>query len=74
MQAGTDIYEASKYLGMTVCTLEQTYGHHRPQHLTSARDADRRLATETREPKVNKTPRNAAKAVKYQCKSAYLRS
>jgi hypothetical protein len=66
MQAGTDIYEASKYLGMTVRTLEQTYGHHRPQHLTSARDAYRRLerlpqiATETREPKVNKTPQNTA--------------
>jgi hypothetical protein len=27
MQTGTDIYEASKYLGMTVRTLEETYGH-----------------------------------------------
>jgi integrase len=32
MQAGTDLFEASKYLGMTVKTLEQTYGHHRPGH------------------------------------------
>lgn len=36
MQAGTDIWEASRYLGMTVRTLETTYGHHRPEHLTSA--------------------------------------
>jgi hypothetical protein len=47
-------------------TLQQTYGHHRPQHLTSARDAYRRLgqlptiANETREPKVNKTPQDSA--------------
>lgn len=41
MQAGTDLFEASKYLGMTVRTLEGTYGHHRPQHFTSARDAYR---------------------------------
>jgi integrase len=68
MQAGTDMFEASKYLGMTVRTLKQTYGHHRPQHLTGARDAYRRLgrslptfANENREPKVNKSPRNAVK-------------
>jgi integrase len=64
MQAGTDLFEASKYLGMTVRTLEETYGHHRPQHLTGARDAYRRLgrlptiANEKREPRVNKTSRN----------------
>jgi len=38
MQTGTDIYEASKYLGTTVRTLEETYGHLRPQNLTNARD------------------------------------
>jgi hypothetical protein len=43
MQAGTDLWEASKFLGMTVRTLEETYGHHRPQHLSQARDAYRRL-------------------------------
>jgi integrase len=39
MQAGTDMWEAGKYLGMTTRTLESTYAHHRPEHLTSARDA-----------------------------------
>jgi integrase len=37
MQAGTDIWEASRYLGMTVATLERVYGHHRPEHLEGAR-------------------------------------
>jgi integrase len=39
MQAGTDMWEAGRYLGMTTRTLESTYAHHRPDHLTSARDA-----------------------------------
>lgn len=30
MQAGTDMWEASGYLGMTVETLQNTYGHHHP--------------------------------------------
>jgi integrase len=63
MQAGTDLWEASKYLGMTVRTLEQTYGHHRPQHLTQARDAYRRMdrqrfANEKDEREANRTPQN----------------
>lgn len=32
MQAGVDPYEASGYLGMTLETLETTYGHHHPSH------------------------------------------
>lgn len=32
MQAGTDKWEASGYLGMTLETLEKTYGHHHPDH------------------------------------------
>jgi integrase len=43
MQAGTDMFEASKYLGMTLQTLQSTYGHFRPEHLTGARDAYKRL-------------------------------
>jgi integrase len=60
MQAGTDLWEASKFLGITVRTLEETYGHHRPQHLSQARDAYRRLrqriANEIPEREANKTP------------------
>jgi len=39
MQAGVDLWEAGRYLGMTVRTLEGTYGHHRPQHLSGARES-----------------------------------
>lgn len=61
MQAGTDILEASRYLGMTVRTLESTYAHHRPEHLSGARDAHLRArravslaANAIREPKANR--------------------
>ena len=43
MRAGTDMLEAGRYLGMTTRTLETVYAHHRPEHLTSARDAYQRL-------------------------------
>jgi hypothetical protein len=39
MRAGTDLWEAAGYLGMTVQTLEAVYGHHRPQHLSGAKNA-----------------------------------
>jgi hypothetical protein len=39
MQNGVDIWQASKFLGMTVQTLESTYGHHRPDYLESAKAA-----------------------------------
>jgi integrase len=42
MQSGTDMLEAARYLGMTVRTLESTYAHHRPEHLSGARDAHKR--------------------------------
>lgn len=35
MQAATDKWEASGYLGMTLETLEKTYGHHHPDHQAS---------------------------------------
>lgn len=62
MQAGTDMLEAGRYLGMTVRTLESTYAHHRPEHLAGARDAHhrhrrQRNANGIREPKKNKNAR-----------------
>jgi integrase len=42
MQAGTDIWEAGGYLGMTAATLERVYGHHHPAHLENARAAFQR--------------------------------
>jgi len=45
MQAGTDIWVAAGYLGMTVATLERNYGHHHPAHLESVRGAFRRSRT-----------------------------
>jgi integrase len=39
MQAGTDLWQAAKFLGMTVEQLERTYGHHHPDHLEQAVDA-----------------------------------
>jgi integrase len=42
VQSGTDLFEAGRYLRMIVRTLESTYAHHCPEHLTSARDAYQR--------------------------------
>jgi integrase len=39
MQAGTDLWEAAGYLGMTVEMLHDRYGHHHPDHLAGARNA-----------------------------------
>ena len=39
MQSGTDLWQAAKFLGMTVEQLERTYGHHHPDHLEQAVDA-----------------------------------
>lgn len=64
MQAGTDMLEAGRYLGMTVRTLESTYAHHRPEHLSGARDAyqrhRQRFANESPESNANKKPRPVA--------------
>jgi integrase len=43
MMAGTDLWEASGFLGMTPELLTQRYGHHHPQHMASARNAFARL-------------------------------
>ena len=39
MQAGTDMWEAAGYLGMTIEMLSQRYGHHHPDHLSGAKRA-----------------------------------
>ncbi|MEK1852405.1 MAG: tyrosine-type recombinase/integrase, partial [Phyllobacterium sp.] len=39
MQSGTDIWQAAGFLGMTVETLVNTYGHHHPDHLQEAANA-----------------------------------
>lgn len=36
MQAGADRWQAAGYLGMSVETLEDVYGHHHPDHLSNA--------------------------------------
>jgi integrase len=37
MQLGTDKWEAAEYLGMTAKQLDETYGHHHPDHLLGPR-------------------------------------
>ena len=39
MQAGADKWAAAGFLGMSLDTLESTYGHHHPAHMQSAVDA-----------------------------------
>ena len=39
MQNGADLWDAAGYLGMTVETLEQVYGHHHPGHMGTASSA-----------------------------------
>ena len=43
MQAGTDPWVAAGFLGMSVQTLLDNYGHHHPDHLAGARDAFARM-------------------------------
>ena len=47
MQKGVDLWEAAGYLGMSVETLERTYGHHHPRYLANARDAIARQNTDS---------------------------
>jgi integrase len=42
MQAGTDMWQAAGYLGMTVEMLSARYGHHHPDYLSSATHAFKR--------------------------------
>jgi integrase len=43
MQAGTDVWEAAGYLGMTIEMLSQRYGHQHPDHLSGAKRTFTRL-------------------------------
>jgi integrase len=55
MQNGVDMLEAGRFLGMTTRTLESTYAHFRPDHLSGAKAAfsRQRFANDTREPSAN---------------------
>jgi len=44
MQAGTDIYQAAGYLGMSADTLLEVYGHHHPDFQKEAARATGRRA------------------------------
>ncbi|HEY2526374.1 MAG TPA: hypothetical protein VGJ20_00245 [Xanthobacteraceae bacterium] len=52
MQAGTDMWEAVGYLGMTIEMLSRRYGHHHPDHLLGAKQAFDRRSGSRREQKV----------------------
>ena len=39
MQAGTDPWQVAEYLGMTLETLLEQYGHHHPDYLKGPREA-----------------------------------
>ena len=39
MQLGVPIWQAAGYLGMSVQTLERTYGHHHPDYMRGAAEA-----------------------------------
>lgn len=51
MQSGCDVWEASGFLGMTIETLVQTYGHHHPDYQAGAAEAITSKAREMRRPK-----------------------
>ncbi len=57
MQAGTDLWEAAGFLGMSVQTLENNYGHHHSKHLENARNAYKRHKNSARTPYETPTKR-----------------
>ena len=62
MQAGTDIWQAAGYLGMTVEMLSERYGHHHPNHLSGAKGAfarHRKLRETVAEPVAETKPTSA---------------
>jgi integrase len=56
LQRGKKPWEVAGFVGMTVATLEKTYGHHHPDHLSDVLDAfnPQRFRNETPEPSMNK--------------------
>ena len=47
MQGGTEHWKAAGFLGMTLATLEATYGHHHPDHLSDVHEAFKRNVSAT---------------------------
>ena len=43
MQSGADPWKAAGFLGMTLATLEATYGHHHPDHLGGVHETFRKM-------------------------------
>jgi hypothetical protein len=67
MQGGADLWETAGYLGMTVETLEQIYGHHHPDHQAGAAAAiaGRKLGRQNGDRMgVNRPERTGAKPTK----------
>jgi integrase len=67
MQAGTDPWEASGFLGMTVETLMSRYGHHHPDYLSGARSGFSRRRNRHRKPATEReqTSSNVAKIAEF---------
>jgi hypothetical protein len=64
MQLGAPKREAAEYLGMTPKQLDETYGHHHPDHLKAPRDAfDRapKLRQRLNATELEQTPSNVKK-------------
>ena len=54
MQAGTNLWQASGYLGMTIKTLERNYGHHHPDNFDSVHQAFYKHPTANVSPTIGK--------------------
>jgi integrase len=52
MRAGADPWQAAGFLGMTIVTLERTYGHHHPDHSAGVHAAFQRHRTANASPTV----------------------
>jgi integrase len=65
MQAGADPWHVAGFVGISLTVLTRVYGHHHPDHLSTAVDAlDRRrqqIANETRERNKHNAPRKRQK-------------
>lgn len=61
LQAGVDMWQAAKFLGMSVETLERVYGHYAPDHLQAAAKAISSAPQKPHRNSVNKTRRTASR-------------
>jgi integrase len=62
MQGACDMWEAAGYLGMTVETLEDVYGHHHPDHQKGVENAQRRSQAVTRNARTQTELRGTSRA------------